>query len=141
MEAETFDREPFMAASRAKNTESETNGETFGRRMARFRKKAGYSQATFADEIGMSPRMVAYYEAQTDRPPSYLLTTIAKVLGVSADQLLGLAEVSKRKPPINQQLLRRLKKIEDLPAHKQRALLTTIDTFLDGVDNRKAASG
>lgn len=117
------------------------NGETFGRRMARLRDAAGYSQREFAEEIGISQRMVAYYEAQSEYPPAHVLPLIAKALGVSADQLLGLERVPKRQTLVNQQLLRRLKKIEGLPAHKQRALLTTIDTFLDGVEHRKAGSG
>ncbi len=122
-----------MAIARKKAREAE---ETFGRRMARLRKQAGYSQVTFAEEIGMSPRMVAYYEAQTDRPPTYLIAKIAKTLSVSADQLLGLEPIGKRTAPLNQQLLRRLRKIGELPAHHQRALLTTIDAFLKGAPKR-----
>jgi transcriptional regulator with XRE-family HTH domain len=115
------------------------NGESFGQRMARLRNAAGYSQREFAEELGISQRMVAYYEAQSQYPPAHLLPIVAKALGVSADQILGLEPVPKRQPLVNQQLLRRLKKIEQLPAHKQRVLLTTIDTFLDGVEHRKAS--
>ncbi len=125
-----------MAVARKRARTAPGVEETFGRRMARLRKQAGYSQVTFAEEIGISPRMVAYYEVQTDRPPTYLIATIAKTLAVSADQLLGLEPVGKRAAPLNQQLLRRLRRIGDLPAHHQRALLTTIDAFLKGAPKR-----
>ena len=40
--------------------------ESFGKRLARLRKAAGYSQRSLADELGISYRVVAYYEAQTE---------------------------------------------------------------------------
>lgn len=117
------------------------NGETFGRRMARLRGVAGYSQREFAEELGISQRMVAYYEAQSQYPPAHLLPIIAKALGVSSDQLLGLEPIPKRQPLVNQQLLRRLKKIEALPPQEQRPLLHTIDSYLETAERRKAGSG
>lgn len=131
----------LMPSAHAKNPVAPVKGETFGRRMARLRKHAGYSQVGFAKEIGISPRMVAYYEVQTDRPPAHLLAVIAKALGVSADQLLGLEEVPKRKPPINQQLLRTLKKIETLPPRDQGPLLRMIEGYIQTAGNGKAGSG
>lgn len=104
--------------------------ETFGRRLARLRKLAGYSQREFAGEIGISYRMVAYYEAQTDHPPAHLIPAIARALGVSADQLLGLEEMPKRRPVLNRRLLEKLKLIERLPPREQKPLLKTIDAYL-----------
>jgi len=119
-----------MAASAKKNG----NGETFGRRLAALRKAAGYSQREFALEIGISHRMVAYYEAQTEHPPAHLLPTISRALSLTTDQLLGLESVPKRQPPLNQQLLRKMKKIEGLPPRDQRPLLRTIDAYLRGAE-------
>lgn len=89
-----------------------------------------------AEEIGISYRMVAYYEAQTDHPPAHLLPTIAKALHFTTDQVLGLEPVQKRQPPLNQQLLRKMKKIEALPPRDQRPLLRTIDAYFNGVKKR-----
>lgn len=128
-----LDATPFgieaMADSRKKTA---SNEETFGERLARLRKAAGYTQEEFAAEVGISRRMLAYYEVQTEHPPTHCLPGIAGVLGISTDQLLGIAPILRRRPPLNRRLLEKLKKIEALPQRQQRALLTTIDNFLRG---------
>jgi len=58
-------------------------------------KAAGYSQRDLAAEIGISQRIVAYYETQSDYLPTHLFTVLAKALGVSADQLLGIEKLKK----------------------------------------------
>lgn len=125
--------QPPWATMASRRNGHGSNGESFGGRLARLRKQAGYSQRSFSEEIGISHRMVAYYEAQTDRPPAQLLPAIARALGVTTDQLLGLDPISRRKPPLNRRLLRQLRKIETLPARDQQALLRTIDAFINGV--------
>lgn len=104
--------------------------ETFGRRLARLRKDAGYSQRSLAAEIGISNRMVAYYEAQTDHPPAHLLTPIADALGLTIDQLLGRAVISRRKAPQNERLIRQLRQVEKLPPRARTAVLEHIDALL-----------
>ena len=66
--------------------------EGFGSRLASLRKAAGFTQVELAAEVGMTQRMVAYYEAPGAQPPAHLLPQLAQVLGVSVDVLLGLAE-------------------------------------------------
>src|SRR5579863_360583 len=68
----------------------------FGTRLALLRKAAGITQTAFAHEIGISQRMMAYYEGPTAHPPANLLPAMARVLGVSVDALLGV-ETSKRR--------------------------------------------
>jgi transcriptional regulator with XRE-family HTH domain len=110
-----------------KKDPKEIEGETFGRRLARLRKEAGYSQRALADEIGISYRMVAYYEAQTTHPPANLLPTIADALGISVDQLLGHRSIRAKKAPTNERLLRQLRQVEKLPPHARRSVLEHID--------------
>lgn len=103
--------------------------ETFGKRLARLRKAAGYSQRSLADELGISYRVVAYYEAQTEHAPTHLLPALADALGISADQLLGREPVSPRKAPENRRLLRRLRLVEKLPPRARQAVLEHIDAL------------
>ncbi len=105
--------------------------ETFGRRLARLRKAAGYSQRALAAELGISQRMVAYYESQTEHPPTHLLPSLADALSLTTDQLLGREAVSPRKAPKNQQLLRRLRTVESLPAAERRQVLHLIDALVE----------
>jgi len=103
--------------------------EAFGARMARLRKVAGYSQRALAEEIGISHRMVAYYEGETERAPAHLLPAIARALGVSVDQLLGVEPVSVRRKPQNRRLMRTLLKVERLSATARRAIIAHIDAL------------
>jgi len=59
--------------------------EHFGARLAKLRMEAGYSQRDLAKELGISQRMIAYYEKETKHPPTHLLPLFAEALGVSTE--------------------------------------------------------
>lgn len=105
-------------------------GEMFGQRLARLRKVAGYSQRSLAAELGISQRMVAYYESETQHPPTHLLPALADALKITTDQLLGREPISPRKAPQNQQLLRRLRQVEKLPARARSAVIEHIEALV-----------
>lgn len=126
-ETRPYNREEGETAeTMARKKKAETD-EPFGPRLARLRKAAGYSQRALAAEIGSSQRMVAYYELETTKPPAHLLAAIGDALGVSVDQLLGREAATKGKGPVNQRLLRELRRVEKLPAHARRSVLEHID--------------
>ena len=114
----------------------------FGGRMAGLRHAAGYTQRELAAELGISQRMVAYYEGETDYPPAGLLPNLAGVLGISTDQLLGVKPVrSPTKKPKDTRLWRRFKQVEELPAAERRQLLQLIDAFLEREKLRATGAG
>ena len=118
----------------------QTTEETFGKRLARLRKAAGYSQQDLAKEIGISQRMVAYYEGETDQPPTALLPLIAQALHTSTDELLGLRPVRKVKTRVDGRLARRLKQLEKLPPRERRQVVQVLDAFLEREQLKKKAS-
>lgn len=104
--------------------------EDFGRRLADLRKQRGLTQRQLADKIGVSYRMIAYYEAESKHPPAHLLLPLAKALNVSADELLGIKSIKQELDPQHAALWRRLKKAEQLSKQEQRALLHYLDAML-----------
>jgi DNA modification methylase len=60
----------------------------FGDRLIELRKAAGFTQQKLAEELGITRRMIAYYEGETQHPPTTILPRMAQALGVSADELL-----------------------------------------------------
>jgi transcriptional regulator with XRE-family HTH domain len=103
----------------------------FGARLAALRKAAGITQTAFAAEIGVSQRMMAYYEGPAAQPPANLLPAMAQTLGVSIDALLG-TETSRRKAKASDtRMQRRLQQIASLPADERRQLLQLVDTFIE----------
>jgi len=115
-----------------KKSRLKEDGEGFSRRLARFRQAAGYSQRELAAEIGISHRMVAYYETEAGHLPTHLLPRLARVLGVSTDQLLGVKEVKRNGRVRDSRLWRRFSQVEKLPPGERRPIIQFIDAFLRG---------
>ncbi len=113
----------------------------FGERLARLRKDAGITQTALAQELGISQRMMAYYEGDTAHPPGDLLPAMAKCLGVSVEALLG-TEIAKRKTKaMDTRMQRRLTQIAGLPPEDRRQILQLIDAFIErGQLKRKVQS-
>ena len=114
--------------------------ETFGLRLARLRKEQGYSQRDLAAEIGISQRMLAYYESQSEHPPTKLLPLLVDVLGVTADELLGIRSRKPSRSP-DGRLWRRFKELERLPAKQRRQVVQIVDAFLERERLRRKADG
>jgi transcriptional regulator with XRE-family HTH domain len=104
--------------------------ETFGQRLARLRKARGFTQTELGRLIGLSQRMMTYYERQSTWPPAHLLPRLAAILGVSLDELTGTKPVADAPPRRHSRLWRKLRAIEKLSKRDQQALLRTIDAFL-----------
>lgn len=113
--------------------------ETFGRRAARLRKARGLTQRDLGKQIGLSYRMVAYYESQTDRPPVHVLPDLARALGVGVDELLGARPVQGDPFEADVRVWRRLQKIQSLPLAKRKAVLQVLDALLDQHGSRDTA--
>lgn len=101
----------------------------FGERLARLRAQRGLSQLELAERLGVSRRVIAYYEAESDQPPGALLVDLVKALKVSADELLGIKPVSDRVPIKTARLRKRLTKVEELPPGDQRTVLKLVDAL------------
>ena len=115
--------------------------ENFGERLASLRKAAGYTQVEFAAEVGITQRMVAYYEVPNAQPPAHLLPQMAQVLGVGADVLLGMAQARKVKRLATNSLERRLLAIEKLDTTEKRQVLQLIDAFIERGQLRSKVQG
>lgn len=107
------------------------NNESFGERMARLRNKAGYTQRDLANETGISQRMIAYYEKQTQYPPTHILPILTKALGASADELLGINKTTTNRKKKDMRLWRRFGQIEKMDLKEKRQILQILDTFIE----------
>jgi len=107
--------------------------EGFGDRLAEIRQSRAMTQADLAQVVGVSRRVIAYYEHQDAQPPGAMLVDLAKALRVSADQLLGLKPSKDKTSPKTARLLKRLQKVERLPPTDQRVVLKLVDGLLERV--------
>ena len=113
------------------------NVESFGERLARLRKAAGFSQRELAAELGISHRVIAYYEGETEHPPTHLLPRLAKALKVSADELMGLEKTKKNGRTQDTRLWRRFSQVEKLPPPKRKQIVQILDAFLGSEKAKK----
>lgn len=103
--------------------------ETQGQRIARLRKGKGFTQTQLAVKIGILQNIISAYERDRLGLQSEMAIRIAQTLQVSTDELLGI-KASLNPEKLNLKLVRRLKKIAELPAPRQKMILQTIDVFL-----------
>jgi len=109
--------------------------ETIGQRIARLRKERGYTQIELADKIGIVQNLISDYERDKLGLRADMVVRFAHALEVSSDEILGLNGTRKDgDSKASLRLLRRTKKIEELPPGQQKTLLKTIDTFLKGAE-------
>ena len=70
--------------------------ETFGQRLSRIRKEKGYTQEEIASRITISPQAVSKWENDISSPDILVLSSLADILDVSVDELLGRPESEHR---------------------------------------------
>ena len=84
--------------------------------------------------------MIAYYETESRQPPGARLVDMVRALKVSTDVLLGVASLPERTSPKTARLLKRLRRIEELPPADQCAVLKLVDAMLE-TRRRSAPAG
>jgi len=103
--------------------------EQLGARMARLRKDQGITQVQMAEWLGVSQQTINAYEVGRRRIQVSALPTVARLLGVTVEELVGEeSKPSKRgpAPKIQQQLER----ITQLPKTQQRVVMQMLEGVL-----------
>src|SRR3990172_3130834 len=94
------------AMKRATMTKTETK-EDFRNRLTALRKEQGLTQTQLGEKVGVSCRVIAYYEGETVYPPAHLIEPLAKALNISTDELLGVKAIKQQRDPKQAALWRR----------------------------------
>lgn len=95
-----------------------------------IRKLRGLTQDELAKKTGLSQRVIAYYENETEQISSKPLMELAKALEVSTDEILGFKNVSISTSPILEiKLIKKLKKIKELDKRDQYAVFQLINSL------------
>ena len=99
-----------------------------GERLAGLRQEAGLSQQAVADQLEMAQQTYANYEAARARPSAALLPELAKLFGVTVDELLGIKSAGKRGP--TPKLQQQIERLNLLPKTKQKVVMEIIEGVL-----------
>lgn len=115
-----------------KRKRQEQNGqESFGDRLVKLRKAAGYSLRALALEVGTSHNMLIYYERNSGSPAAHIAGRLAQALGVSTDQLLGIEKMRASSRMRDTKLWRRFNEVEKLPPTERKPIVQFIDAILE----------
>jgi transcriptional regulator with XRE-family HTH domain len=104
-----------------------------GTRLRSLRQQRGITQVELAAAMRLTQSNVSAIERGARGITIHQVVELAKILRVSADEVLGLASATANKgapAPKDRRILRRLQLIERLPKRDRQALLRTIDAFL-----------
>ena len=102
---------------------------TIGKRLKELRIAKGKSQTEIARELGINQSLISEYEQGSVRLHAPLVAGLAKSLGVSADEILGLKQ-RRNGGPRDRRFTRRLREIEQLHPSQQQAVLKLLDGVL-----------
>ena len=103
----------------------------FGKRLAKFRKASGLTQQQLGDKVGVSKRVIAYYEGETKYPPTHLIAPLSQALNVSADELLDIKKTQIALDPKLAALWRRIKVIETFSEKDKKAVVQFVEVIAD----------
>lgn len=122
-----------------------TTDESFGERLSRLRKERSMTQVLLAKKTGLTQSLITNYESGRLRLNADIICRFCQALGVSSDELLGLkssrsAAVVEAGSGLSLKIVRRLAKIEKLPTSRQKALLQTLDLFLEGAEHKQRSA-
>ena len=106
----------------------------FGKRLQQLRKARDLTQTELGNKVGISFRMIAYYEGQTNYLPTHVLPQLARALGVSVDELTDTATTSVIPVDVDGVVWRRFLRLQDLPPKTKATALQQLDALLDKLD-------
>jgi transcriptional regulator with XRE-family HTH domain len=101
----------------------------FGQRLADARKLRRLTQQQLARSIGVSQKMIDYYERRAVNIKSETIRKLALALEVGVDELMG-TKPPKAKPGPKSRLMRQFEQVEQLPVSDQELVSRLINRFL-----------
>jgi len=106
--------------------------EEFAKRLATIRKDRGFTQYSFADALGTARSNIQGYECGEKFPKYELLVKMCRLLGVSADYMLGMD--SQTIPSQDKGIfVEQLKELEGVYNKASRERQRTIDSMLKDI--------
>ena len=105
---------------------------SFKTNLLKFRRQKGLSQRSLATKMGVSQRVVSYYEKDAANVPLSRIIDLANALDVTVVELLDpKIERKSNFEELDVRIIRKIRQIEQLPRRKQEELWQHINTALE----------
>lgn len=112
------------------NSRDEQFFKTLGSRVAQARKAMGLTQQQLGDQLGVPQQTLAHYEGGTTRFPASMLPSLAQILGLTLDELLGQETSGRGKRGPAPKLQKQFERISQLPKATQKVVMNMLDGVL-----------
>jgi len=125
----------FSAMVRIRQTPS-----GLGERLARLRKARNITQVELAAAVGVTQSLISFYEKGATEPSAAVMVQLARVLGVTADELLGLKppQQARRSEGGDLRLMRKLQRVQQLSPKDRRSVVQFIDALVERQSLKRA---
>jgi transcriptional regulator with XRE-family HTH domain len=101
----------------------------YGRHLVALREAAGLTQQQLADQLGVHPSNVGFWERAAKPPRGDVLAALAEALGVSMDELMRTAP-PKPKPAPKGRLHEAFTAAAKLPRRQQQKIVEVVEALL-----------
>ena len=101
-----------------------------GHNIKNLRKQKGWTQSDLAQKMGCTQGIITAYENNLKQPSVDKIALLAKVFGVSIDELLGQTDIKVAAPPKNPKLWKKFELLERLPQQDKRMVFKMIDGLI-----------
>jgi transcriptional regulator with XRE-family HTH domain len=102
-----------------------------GARLTELRLAAGLTQAQLAHLLDESQQNIAFWEHSEKPPRSDVLPKMAKILGSSVEELLGISPIADRKPGPVGKTQKIFEEVAKLPRSQQDKIIDIVSALLD----------
>ena len=106
-----------------------------GQRVATLRKEMNLTQVQLCNLLGISQQLLANQEAGQRRIPASMLPKLAKIFGLTIDELLSVKKQPNKRGPVSA-LNRQVEQIRLLPRTKQKFVMDMLDTVIQQAGRR-----
>lgn len=119
----------FTSIRTTVNSKDEHFFKALGARVAQARKARNLTQLQLCEQLGIPQQTLANYEGGHVRFPASMLPSLAQILGLSLDELLG-QEPKKGKRGPAPRLQQQIDRISQLPKAKQHVVMEMLEMVI-----------
>lgn len=120
----------ILGMARRKRVIAETDISGVAAQIRAIRKRKGVSQAELAQQLGVTQRVISYYENAKTNLSVEIISKIAKALGVTQKKLFEYEDKPVEETPLSTSMQKKLNLVAKLPYADQQFVLKTISMLV-----------
>ena len=120
---------------RVSDVDRENGNVEHGLRLAKIRRSVGLNQEELGQKIGVDQSVISRFEKGQRKMYDDALTELAKALGVTPNDILGVNTNATQRGAdvvLSRRMVQRLKEVEALPRRAQDKVIVTLELALRG---------